>query len=104
DVDRWYAERQGKTLVNYGISAGHAPARAQVMKDEYHGWHFSGPARTKEASAAELDQIVSLIRTGLARGAVGVGLTLFYTPAASEEEVTRVFAAAADVHRVPWYV
>jgi dihydroorotase len=104
DVDKWYAERNGKTLVNYGISAGHAPARVQVMKDEYHGWHFAGPARTKEASPAELDQIVSLVRKGLARGAIGVGVTLFYTPAATEEEVTRVFEAAAEVPGVAAYV
>jgi dihydroorotase len=104
DVDQWYAERKGKTLVNYGISAGHAPARVQVMKDEYHGWHFSGPARTKTASPEELDQIVSLIRKGLARGAIGVGVTLFYTPAATAEEVTRVFEAAAAVPGAACYV
>jgi dihydroorotase len=104
DVDRWYADRAGKTLVNYGISAGHGPARVQVMKDEYHGWHFSGPARTKKASPEEIDQMVSLIRRGLARGAVGVGVTLFYTPAAAEDEVTRVFQAAAEAPGAAVYV
>ncbi|MCC7010276.1 MAG: amidohydrolase family protein [Acidobacteria bacterium] len=104
DVDRWYAERQGKTIVNVGIAAGHAPARVQVMKDEYHGWHFSGPARTSAASPEQIDRMVSLIGKGLAQGAVGVGLTLFYTPAASEEEVTRVFRAAAEVPGTVVYV
>ncbi len=104
DVDQWYSQRQGKTPVNYGISAGHGPARVQVMKDEYHGWHFSGPARTKRASPEEIDQMVSLIRKGLARGAVGVGVTLFYTPAATEEEVTRVFEAAAEAPGTAVYV
>jgi N-acyl-D-aspartate/D-glutamate deacylase len=104
DVDQWYAQRKDKTLVNYGISAGHGPARVQVMKDEYHGWHFSGPARTKKASPEEIDQIVSLIRKGLARGAIGVGVTLFYTPAATEDEVTRVFEAAAEAPGTAVYV
>ncbi|HEV7843962.1 MAG TPA: amidohydrolase family protein, partial [Pyrinomonadaceae bacterium] len=27
DVDRWYAERHGKALINYGASVGHIPAR-----------------------------------------------------------------------------
>src|SRR5262249_13906780 len=31
DVDRWYAEREGKTLVNYGVSVGHIPTRMRVM-------------------------------------------------------------------------
>lgn len=104
DVDQWYAQRKGKTLVNYGISAGHGPARVQVMRDEYHGWHFSGPARTKKASPDEIDQMVALIRKGLARGAVGVGVTLFYTPAATEEEVTRVFESAAEAPGAAVYV
>jgi N-acyl-D-aspartate/D-glutamate deacylase len=76
----------------------------QVMKDEYHGFHFSGPARTKKASPEEIDQMVAIIRKGLARGAVGVGVTLFYTPAAAEDEVTRVFQAAAEAPGAAVYV
>lgn len=97
DVDAWYDEREGRTLVHHGVTAGHGPARVQVMKDEYHGFHFFGPARTKTATGEELEEIVSLIRGGLARGAIGVGMTLQYTPAATEEEVTGVFEAAAEV-------
>lgn len=104
DVDKWYAEREGRTLLNFGIAAGHAPARVQVMKDEYHGWHFGGPARTKAASPEELDQIIALIKKGLDRGAIGVGVTLFYTPAATEEEVTRVFETAEAVPGAACYV
>jgi N-acyl-D-aspartate/D-glutamate deacylase len=33
DVDRWYAVREGKTLINYGVSIGHVPVRMEVMKD-----------------------------------------------------------------------
>jgi len=29
DVDRWYAERNGKALINYGVSVGHLAARWQ---------------------------------------------------------------------------
>jgi N-acyl-D-aspartate/D-glutamate deacylase len=104
DVDQWYADRNGKTLVNYGISAGHSPARVQVMKGEYHGFHFSGPARTNKASPEELEQIVSLVRNGLARGALGVGLMPFYTPAATQEELRRMFELAAGVPGAVCYV
>ena len=33
DIDQWYAEREGKTLINYGASIGHVPVRMVVMKD-----------------------------------------------------------------------
>lgn len=104
DVDSWYAEREGRTIVHHGTTAGHGPARVQVMNDEYHGFHFFGDARTKVASADEREEIVSLIRTGLARGAIGVGMTLQYTPAATEEEVSSVFEAAAEVPDVVNFV
>jgi dihydroorotase len=104
DVDRWYAEREGKTLVHYGTSVGHSPARVQVMKGEYQGFHFSGPARTEKASPEQVEQIVSLVRTGLARGALGVGVMLFYTPAAAEDEVARLFETAGAVAGAAVYV
>ena len=43
DVDKWYADRDGKTLVNYGISAGHRPARVQVVGGQYEGFISPGP-------------------------------------------------------------
>src|SRR5260370_39908376 len=33
DIDRWYGEREGKTLINYGASVGHVPGRIAGMKD-----------------------------------------------------------------------
>ena len=33
DVGAWYAEREGHTAVNFGVSAGHIPARIEVMND-----------------------------------------------------------------------
>ena len=104
DVDKWYADRDGKTLVNYGISVGHAAARVQVLGGDYEGFHFSGPARTNAATPEQIEQIASLMRRGLARGALGVGLMPFYTPGASEEEIKRMFAVAAEVPGVAGYV
>jgi len=104
DVDRWYADRKDKTLVNYGISAGHSPARVQVVGGEYHGFHFAGPARTEKASSDQIEQIASLVRKGLSRGALGVGLMLFYTPGAAEDEVRKMFEVAAEVPGAAVYV
>ena len=104
DVDKWYADRDGKTLVNYGISAGHPAARVQVVGGKYEGFHFSGPARTSAATPEQIDQIAALVRRGLARGALGVGLMPFYTPGATEEELKRMFAVAAEVPGAAGYV
>jgi N-acyl-D-aspartate/D-glutamate deacylase len=50
DVDRWYAEREGKARINYGVSIGHLAARMAAMGDpaEFlptgHAADFSGDA------------------------------------------------------------
>ena len=31
DIDRWYMEREGKALINYGASVGHVPLRMKIM-------------------------------------------------------------------------
>jgi dihydroorotase len=104
DVDRWYADRQGRALVNYGISVGHSPSRVQVVGGQYQGFHFSGPARTEKASPDQIEQMSALIRRGLARGALGVGLMLFYTPGAAQDEVRKMFEVAAGVPGAAIYV
>jgi cytosine/adenosine deaminase-related metal-dependent hydrolase len=103
DVDQWYADRKGKTLVNYGISAGHSPARVQVVGGEYHGFHFSGPARTKKATPEEIERMVSLVRKGL-RAARGSRPHAFLHPAATREELRRMFELAAEVPGAACYV
>src|SRR5580693_2447874 len=32
-VSEWYAAREGKSVINFGASAGHIPARMAIMKD-----------------------------------------------------------------------
>ena len=73
DVDRWYSEREGKALINFGASAGHIPVRMAVMHDP-GGLLPSGDAAHRVAKAAELQEISSLLEKGLKRGAVAVGL------------------------------
>src|SRR5437763_16347362 len=36
-VSEWYAARQGKSLIHFGASSGHIPARMAVMHDSGHG-------------------------------------------------------------------
>jgi N-acyl-D-aspartate/D-glutamate deacylase len=99
DVDRWYGERAGKTLVNYGVSVGHIPARMTVMGDA--GTFVpvpTGDAARRAASKEELGAIARVIEKGLERGAVAVGFGINYTPAATRAEVLDMFRVASRFH------
>ncbi len=94
DVDAWYAEREGQAVINYGVSAGHIPARIEVMDDPGDFLPVSDGAR-KEASDGEIAAMVGHLEKGLRSGALAVGFGLQYTPGASRWEVLEVFRAAA---------
>ena len=97
DLDRWYGEREGKALINYGASIGHFPVRMQVMHDP--GTLLpSGDAAHREATLEEIQQMVSLLEKGLQRGALAVGLGPAYTEAATNSEILQVFRVAAKYH------
>jgi dihydroorotase len=94
DVDQWYARREGKSLVNFGVSIGHIPVRMKVMKDA--GTFLPiGDAAHREATSAELQQIDDDIENGLRRGAPAVGMGINYTAGANHDEIVDVFRLAA---------
>jgi dihydroorotase len=102
DVDGWYRERAGKSLVNYGVSVGHMPIRMQVLHDS--GTLVpAGPAAHRPATDGELQAIRAAVDRGLARGALAVGLGINYTAAATRWEILDLFRAAA-AHRAPVHV
>ena len=96
DIDRWYAEREGKALINYGVSIGHIPTRMAVMRDPGN-FLPSGDAAHKAASAAEIAQIRERVEQGLKRGALAVGFGINYTAAASRWEILELFRVAARI-------
>jgi len=102
DVAGWYAEREGKSLVNFGVSVGHIPTRMKVMKDP-GSWLPTGDAAHRAASDAELAQIDQRIDAGLDQGALAVGMGINYTAAAARDEVLHVFRVAAR-HGAPVHV
>lgn len=94
DIDRWYAEREGKALINYGVSIGHVPVRMAVMHDP--GTFLPrGEAAHKAASEAEIAEMKRRIDEGLRRGALGVGFGIQYMPVASHWEILEMFRVAA---------
>lgn len=94
DVDRWYAEREGKSLINYGVSAGHLAARMAAMKDPAT-FLPTGEAARRAASDAEIAAMKQSVEQGLKRGAVAVGFGIQYTPQASHWEILEMFRVAA---------
>jgi N-acyl-D-aspartate/D-glutamate deacylase len=94
DVDKWYAEREGKSLINVGVSIGHIPVRIQVIGDPSN-YLPSGDAAHKPATPEQIAVMRRDIEKGLQRGALAVGMGINYTEAASHEEIIEMFRAAA---------
>ena len=94
DVDAWYAQRAGHSLINYGVSIGHIPVRMQVMHDPGNFLPV-GDAAHREAGPEELRQMDAAIDHGLRRGALAVGMGINYTAGATHGEILDVFKIAA---------
>lgn len=92
DVDGWYRALGPARLINFGVGAGHIPARMLVLGDK--GFLLpTGPGRGA-ATPEQAAQIVATVERGLREGGVAVGIGLPYTPGASVEEFDSVVAAA----------
>ena len=106
DVPDFYSSHNGKALINYGASAGHIKARMAVMQDGGTVHRTLLPLDSAGHNVASDSQIAEMrkhIETGLAAGALGVGMGLEYTPAATRHEVLEAFRAAAK-YRAPVFV
>ena len=95
DVDRWYADRAGKSLINYGVSAGHLAARMAAMKEPVT-FLPTGEAARRAATEAEIAEMKQRLEQGLKQGAVAVGFGIQYTPQASQWEIFEMFRVAAS--------
>ncbi len=90
DVDKWYSDREKKTIINHGVSIGHIPLRMSIMHDP-GGVTPVADAAYKEASNEEIDLLKKGIEKGLNSGALGVGFGMMYTHAASRWEILEMF-------------
>jgi N-acyl-D-aspartate/D-glutamate deacylase len=94
DVDEWYAQREQKSLINYGVSIGHIGARMKAMHEASVALVPSGPAAHRAASDAEIAEMKQTLEHGLKRGAIAVGFGIQYTPYASRWEILEMFRVA----------
>ncbi|MGC2891227.1 MAG: amidohydrolase family protein [Candidatus Acidiferrum sp.] len=97
DVAGWYAEREGKSLINFGVSIGHIPVRMEVMHDP--GTFLpTGDAAHREATPEELAEISADMDKGFREGALAEGMGVNYTAAATHWEIVEMFRIAARYH------
>lgn len=94
DVDAWYAQREGKSLINYGVSVGHLAARMAAMHEPVT-FLPTGDAARRSGTDAEINDMKRRLEDGLKRGAVAVGFGIQYTPNASRWEILEMFRVAA---------
>jgi N-acyl-D-aspartate/D-glutamate deacylase len=94
DVPGWYASRQDKSVINYGVSIGHIPVRMQVFHDP-GGFVATGDAAHLAATPAQITAIREGIEQGFRDGALAEGMGVNYTPAASHAEIVEMFRVAA---------
>jgi len=93
-VAPWYAEREGKALINFGASSGHIPACMAVMHDT-GTWLPRDKVITDTPTDAQQAQILADVEQGLREGGVGIGMGLAYTPRETPADILQVFQLAA---------
>ncbi len=93
-VDKWYAAREGKALINYGVSIGHIPVRMAVMHDNA-SWIPTADAARRVATPEDMKQMLELMERGFREGALAEGMGINYTPAATHQEIIEMFRIAA---------
>src|ERR1700676_838148 len=97
-VSEWYTAREGKSLVHFGASSGHIPARMALMHDSGRLLPRDG-AMNRPATAEEQKAIEAMVQKGLDEGALGMGIGITYTPTASPDEILSLFYLAAKFKR-----
>ena len=107
-VAPWYAKREGKSLINFGVSASHPGARRAMLDGDSTAEGVdvisaTGAFVRSPIEQTSLPQLERRLDAALNEGALGIGMGINYTPAATREEIMRAFAVAAR-HRAPVFV
>ena len=111
-VERWYARREGRALINYGASVSHQVARQRAMGSAvatrngdgtFSLGESSDETLYREATDDELERLDGLMQRGLLQGGLGFGFGLSYTPGASHRELLQLFGVAAG-REAPVYI
>jgi dihydroorotase len=105
NVAAWYAQREGKALINYGVSIGHIPVRTEVLTQtppvvsfEISHTPAAEASAHRAATPVEIKRMQELIDEGFRQGALAEGMGINYTPGASHWEIVEMFRIAAKYH------
>jgi hypothetical protein len=114
-LDKWYASRTSKALINYGASVCWPFERFRALGtykkeiDELSQTMLSGesnldtlfnqirPSYTVSLSPDQTNKTLENIRQSLAVGGVGIGVPIGYLPGVKPEEVFRVYQLAGEL-------
>jgi Amidohydrolase family len=114
-LDKWYASRKEKSLINYGASVCWPFERFRALnnyqkeEDELRQTIADGksnienllnklkPASTVSLSQAEINKALAYIKESLEKGGIGIGVPVAYVPAAKPDEVFQVYQLAASL-------
>lgn len=114
-LDKWYASRKGKALINYGASVCWPFERFRALgsfkkeEDELDQNMVNGqsdietllnklkPASNTSLSQPQIDKTLEYIKQSLADGGIGIGIPVAYVPGSKPEEIFRVFQLAASM-------
>ncbi len=114
-LDKWYASRKGKALINYGASVSWPFERFKAMDKSKAGvnelyqtmikgesklenlFNTIGPSYTETASVEEMDKTLANIKTSLAEGGIGIGVPIGYLPKTKPGEMYSVFKLAGEM-------
>jgi len=87
-VDDWYKKMEGKSIINFGVCAGHEFARAAVLDgfDDWKSLNTHDFLLTRKGSQWSVarptleqgNEILAMLDEGLRQGAIGIGSTLGY--------------------------
>lgn len=117
DTGAFLKSREGKAIINFGATTSHGAVRTMSMKEfapqieamrksptqnpaeRWNRLNMLGRYRAL-THPEEYTQMAATMERGLQQGALGIGMAHQYYPAASREEIFRVFEMAAR-WRVP---
>ena len=107
-VGPWYAKRQGRSLINFGVSASHPGARRALLDRDSSAEGAdvigaTGAFVRSPIEGARLGELDRRLDAALDDGALGIGMGINYTPAATREEIFHTFGVASR-HRAPIFV
>ena len=115
-LDKWYASRKGKALINYGASVCWPFERARVMdkykaglEDLYQSTlkgeatierllNKISPSFTDTLSQGEIEKVLANIKASLSEGGIGIGVPIGYLPNTKPGEMFGVYKLAGEMN------